>query len=74
MKGKIMKIVTVMLLLITLTMVNFIYVGAGFVSLAAEDVSTNHKNVEFTARLNSENSLTLGVTVKNEGYFNGEIT
>ena len=74
MKGKIIKIVTVMLLLITLTMVNFIYVGAGFVSLAAEDVSTNHKNVEFTARLNSENSLTLGVTVKNEGYFNGEIT
>ena len=74
MKGKIIKIVTVMLLLITLTMVNFIYVGAGFVSLAAEDVSTNHRNVEFTAELKSENLLTLSVAVKNEGYFNGEIT
>ena len=74
MKGKIIKMVTVMLLLITLTMVNFIYVGAGFVSLAAENVSTNHKNVEFTAELKSENLLTLSVAVKNEGYFNGEIT
>ena len=74
MKGKIIKIVTAMLLLITLTMVNFIYVGAGFVSLAAENVSTNHKNVEFTAALKSENLLTLSVTIKNEGYFNGEIT
>ena len=74
MKGKIMKLVTVMLLLITLTMINFIYVGVGFVSLAAESVSTNHRNIEYTAELKSENLLTLSVTVKNEGYFNGEIT
>ena len=74
MKGKIIKVVTVMLLILTLTMINFIYVGAGFVSLAAEDVSTNHRNVDFTATLNGDNILTLTVTVKNEGYFNGEIT
>ena len=74
MKSKIMKLVTVMLLLITLTMINFIYVGVGFISLAAEDVSTNHRNIEYTAELKSENLLTLSVTVKNEGYFNGEIT
>ena len=74
MKRKIMKLVTVMLLLITLTMVNLIYVGVGFVSLAAERVSTNHRNIEYTAELKSENLLTLNVTVKNEGYFNGEIT
>ena len=73
MKGKILKLVTVMLLLITLTMINFIYVGVGFVSLAAENISTNHRNIEYTAELKSENLLTLTVTVKNEGYFNGEI-
>ena len=74
MKSKIMKLVTVMLLLITLTTINFVYVGVGFISLAAEDVSTNHRNIEYTAELKSENLLTLSVTVKNEGYFNGEIT
>ena len=74
MKGKIIKLITVMLLLVTLTTINFIYVGASFVSLAAEEVSTNHKNIEFTSTLKSENLLTLAVTVKNEGYFNGEIT
>lgn len=74
MKSKIIKIVTVMLLLVTLTMINFIYVGVGFISLAAEDISTNHRNIEYTAELKSEKLLTLTVTVKNEGYFNGEIT
>ena len=49
MKGKIIKIVTVMLLLTTLTMINFIYVGVGFISLAAETISTNHRNIEYTA-------------------------
>ena len=74
MKSKIIKIITVMLLLVTLTMINFIYVGVGFVSLAAENISTNHRNIEYTAELKSETLLTLTVTVKNEGYFNGEIT
>ena len=74
MKSKIIKIITVMLLLVTLTMINFIYVGVGFVSLAAENISTNHRNIEYTAELKSESLLTLTITVKNEGYFNGEIT
>ena len=74
MKGKIFKILTVLMLIAVLTMINFIYVGTGFISLAAESSSTNHKNIEFTAELKDENILTLAVTVKNEGYFNGEIT
>ena len=74
MKGKILKTLTVLMLITVLTIINFIYVGTGFISLAAESSSTNHKNIEFTAELKDENILTLGVTVKNEGYFNGEIT
>ena len=65
MKGKIIKLITVMLLLVTLTTINFIYVGASFISLAAEEISTNHKNIEFTSTLKSENLLTLTVVVKN---------
>ena len=74
MRSKVFKIVVAILLVMTLTMVNFIYVGAGLVSYAAEKVSTNHKNVEFTAELKNENTLNLQISVKNEGYFNGEIT
>ena len=74
MRSKVFKIVVAILLVMTLTMVNFIYVGAGIVSYAAEDISTNHRNVEFTTELKNENTLTLQINVKNEGYFNGEIT
>lgn len=74
MKRKIIKIVTVMLLLVSLTMINFIYVGASFVSLAVENISTNHKNIDYTVELKNDNLLTINVTVKNEGYFNGKIT
>ena len=73
MKSKIAKLITVLLLLITLTMINFIYVGIGIVSLAAENTVTSHKNIEYTAEIKNENLLTLTVNVKNEGYFNGEI-
>ena len=74
MRSKVFKIVVAILLVMTLTMVNFIYVGAGIVSYAAEDISTNHRNVEFTTELKNENTLTLQINVKNEGYFNGEVT
>lgn len=74
MKGNILKVLTVLMLITVLTMINFIYVGAGFISLAAESSSTNHKNIEFTSQLKEGDILTLAVTVKNEGYFNGEIT
>ena len=49
MKSKILKTVIVLMLLASLTMVNFIYVGAGFISYAASNSTTNHKNVQFTA-------------------------
>lgn len=74
MKRKILKIVTVILLLAILTMPNFIYVGSGLVSYAVDSIATNHQNVEFDAKLKEGNVLELLVNVKKEGYFNGEIS
>lgn len=74
MKRKILKIATVIVLLMTLTMVNFISVGMGLVSYAQETITTNHSNVEFKANLADNNKLNLEINVKKEGYFNGEIT
>ena len=51
MKSKIFKTMVVLMILATLTLTNFIYVGAGLFSYAASDVETNHKNVEFTTNL-----------------------
>ena len=73
MKNKILKISVAILLLVTLTMTNFIYVGIGLVSYAEDNIATNHENVEFKAQL-EENILSLLVNVKRQGYFNGEIT
>lgn len=73
MKNKILKIVTAILLLVTLTVTNFIYVGAGLVSYAKSSIATNHDNVEFDAKLNDNNILSLSINVNKEGYFNGEI-
>lgn len=73
MKSKILKTMVVILILVSLTLVNFVYVGAGIVSYAASENETNHKNVEFTANLKDEKTLSLEIGVKNEGYFNGEI-
>lgn len=74
MKGKVLKTLMVILLLITLTMANFIYVSESIISYAGSDSETNHKNVEFTVNLKDGNILNLGVLVKNEGYLNGEIS
>lgn len=74
MKRKIFKIITSIILLITLTAINFIYVGAGLISYATSDIQTNHQNVEFKAELKDENTLSLDISVQKEGYFNGEIT
>lgn len=74
MKNKILKIMTVILLLVTLTVTNFIYVGVGLVSYAESNITTNHENVEFEAKLKEDNILSLLISVKKEGYFNGEIT
>ena len=74
MKQKIFKIVTAIILLITLTMVNFIYVGAGLISYAASESQTNHQNIGFKAELKDENTLALEISVLKEGYFNGSIS
>ena len=89
MKSKIMKIVTIMLLIMTLTMTNFIFVGSSLISYAASGVETNHRNIDFDAYfVNSNNQkissvdmsnqgdiyLNMQIEVKNEGYFNGKIT
>ena len=73
MKNKILKLVTAILLLITLTITNFIYVGVGIVSYAKSSIATNHDNVEFDAKLKDNNILSLSINVNKEGYFNGEI-
>lgn len=73
MKNKILKILIAILLLVTLTVTNFIYVGVGLVSYAASSIATNHQNVEFDVQLKESNILSLIISVKKEGYFNGEI-
>lgn len=73
MKNRILKIVTVMLILATLMLTNFIYVGVGLISYAVDTVATNNQNVEFDAQLKEDNILSLTISIKKEGYFNGEI-
>ena len=49
MKGKILKISVTIILLMTLTLANFIFVGSNIVSYAMDGIATNHKNIEFEA-------------------------
>ena len=74
MSRKILKVLTVLLLLALLTMPNFIYVGVGLASYAESSTATSHQNIEFDAELKEGDILSLSVNVKREGYFNGEIT
>ena len=64
MKNKILKIVTAILLLVTITVTNFIYVGVGLVSYAISNITTNHQNVEFDAQLKEGNILSLTMSVQ----------
>lgn len=89
MKQRILQVITSLLLIITLTMANFLLLCVDVVSYAAEEISTNHKNVEFMAYFKDEkgnkitekdaytnsNDLKLyfQIFVKKEGYFNGNI-
>ena len=93
MKQKILQVITAMLLIVTLTMANFVLLCVNAVSYAQDAISiessTNHKNVEFMAyfkdqkgnkttsldaKSNSEDlKLYVQVSVKKEGYFNGNI-
>ena len=93
MKQKFLQIITAVLLIITLTMANFLVLCVNAVSYAAEVINveknTNHKNVEFMAYFKDENEnkvsgldaftnnndlkMYFQITVKQEGYFNGNI-
>lgn len=89
MKSKILKVSIVLMLIVTLSMYNFIFLGANLMSYALDDVSTSHKNIEFSAYFKNEAgekintlertndtkeiSLYLSISVKNEGFFNGKI-
>ena len=87
MKSKILKVSIILLLIITMTMVNFVYLGKTFISYAIDDLSTNTKNIEFGAYFKDatgqkvtqlqpetrEANLILEIAVKQEGYFNGQI-
>ena len=57
MKSKLFRVMVVLMILATLTLTNFIYVGVGAISYAASANDTNHKNVEFTANLKDEKTL-----------------
>ena len=74
MNKKVLKIVTVVLILTALMAVNFAPIGIGLVSYAESTVSTNHENVEFEAEIKDNSILSLKVRVLKDGYFNGEIT
>lgn len=94
MKQKILKIATIVAIIITLTLANFLLLCVDVVSYAIDisnnDKSTNHKNIEFMAYfkdekgnknttldipINKENlKLYFQISVKKEGYFNGNIT
>lgn len=90
MKKQILKISVVILLIVVLTMANFIFVGKSFVSYAIDNITTNQSNVNFSAYFKDENGnkietkegsykqteeyLYLLVEVKNEGYINSTIT
>ncbi len=90
MKNSILKIGVILLVILSMTMANFIFVGKGLISYAADSASTNNPNVEFEAyfkdqdgnkvtklekeNIQEETFLYLNLNVKKEGYFNGEIS
>ena len=89
MKNKILKISVVIALIVTLTMTNFIFLGSSLYSYAVDNISTNHKNIEFDAYFKDSNgqkittlertadmqdiSLYLAVNVNTEGFFVGQV-
>lgn len=87
---KLINKVCAILVIMLLTISDFMFVGKTFVSYAVDTVKTNSANVDFSAYfLNSngekvesleenidkeEQYLYVDISVKNEGYFNGVIT
>lgn len=74
MNKKVLKIVTVVIILTALMATNLAPIGISLVSYAQSSISTNHENVEFEAQIKDNNTLSLKVRVLKDGYFNGEIT
>ena len=89
MEGKILKVSVIILLIITMTMANFIFVGNTLFSYAVDNISTNNDNIEFSAYFKDDNgekttnieksiqssntNLYFYVKVKKQGYFDGKI-
>lgn len=89
MKGKVFKVFVVLMLILAMTMTNFVFVGSSLISYAFDDISTNNKNVEFGVYFKDDNGgqvssieksvysedIKLGIhlKVKQQGYFNGKI-
>ena len=84
MKNKLLKISTIIILLITLTMSNFIFVGFNIYTYAIDKTATSHSNIEFdayfkdsegnkvekiTKGINDTETLYMEISVKKEGYF-----
>lgn len=90
MKSRFFKVSVILVMILTMTMSNFVLVGNYFVSYAVDSITTNHQNIEFKAYFKDgegkevttlgktadeeKTFLYLRVNVKREGYFNGEIT
>lgn len=88
---KVLDKVIAIILIMVLTLFNFIYVGTSTISYAIGVLTneTNNKNVKFVAYFktaegkkvdvkeekidNSDMKMYLGISVENEGYFNGNI-
>ena len=89
MKGKIFKVSVIIVLILTMTAANFIFVGNSLISYAVDSISTNNKNVEFKAYFKDSEgnevdsiekgksdlttTLYLNVKVKQQGYLNSKI-
>ena len=89
-EGNLIKKFCAILMIISLLVSDFIFVGTSLVSYAIDAVTTTSSNVEFTAYFldsnqaktdkiqknidDGETKLYVDVSVKKEGYFNGQIT
>lgn len=89
MKNKVLKVSMILIIIMTMTLSNFILVGKGFYSYAVEEKTTNHPNVEIETYFKNEKGekvnaieitpeeetfLYLRANVKKEGYFNGQVS
>ena len=88
-KNSLFNKVCAILVIIALTISDFLFIGTSAVSYAVDMVKTNSSNVDFSAYFLNENGeklekleknidmeeeyLYVDVSVKNEGYFNGTI-